>query len=159
MTKYNTYARQLDAAFKTARAECAAAVERILTEFGEKRKALRRALEADVRANPDAIDDNALELLKSGAMTVDDYFSFAERYKNNATMLRVISKYALDASENADAAAALRILSDNCKTRIGTVLQAWNELEEVAAYCSDPKNLPSMGKWWEELTGQAIEDF
>ena len=70
---------------------------------------------------------------------MEDYYSFAERYESNATMLRVISKYALDASENADDtkdAVALRILSDNCKTGMGTVLRAWNELEGVASYCS-----------------------
>ena len=103
---------------------------------------------------------------------MEDYYSFAERYESNATMLRVISKYALDASENADDtkdAVALRILSDNCKTGMGTVLRAWNELEGLASYCSgrggnrnaatSPDMVVSMGKWWEELAGQAIENF
>ena len=95
-----------------------------------------------------------------------------EKYDSNPTMLRVISKYALDASENADDtkdAVALRILSDNCKTGMGTVLRAWNELEGLAGYCSGrggSRNAPtspdfaiSMGKWWEELAGQSIENF
>lgn len=223
MSRYNTYARRLDTAFKTARDEYAeayssleqarqadtdakawrlndneedkrlriatAALElnkanaafkiaeaRIWPEFDAKCKELRKELEKDVQknslANPDAIDANALELLKSGALTVEDYYSFAERYESNATMLRVISKYALDASENADDtedAAALRILSDNCKTGMGTVLRAWNELEGLAGYCSGrggSRNAPtspdfaiSMGKWWEELAGQVIENF
>ena len=217
MSKYNTYARQLDAAFRSARdelnksdaniighakawspndtaedkqlrtsttalrlseadAEFKIADRRIWPEFDAKCKELRRELEKDVQksslANPDAIDANALELLKSGALTVEDYYSFAERYESNATMLRVISKYALDASENADDtkdAVALRILSDNCKTGMGTVLRAWNELEGVASYCSgrgggsraaiDPTHIISMGKWWEELAGQSIENF
>lgn len=223
MTKYNVYAKQLDAAFRTARDEYAksyaelqaaqqanedagawrpdddaankqlrvatTALElnkaeaafkitetKVWPEFDMKCKELRKELEKDVQknslANPDAIDANALELLKSGALTVEDYYSFAERYESNATMLRVISKYALDASENADDtkdAVALRILSDNCKTGMGTVLRAWNELEGVASYCSgrggssraaiDPTHIISMGKWWEELAGQAIENF
>lgn len=223
MSKYNTYARQLDTAFRSARDEYAAAYDslvqarradtdakawrpndtaedkqlrtataaldlnkaeaefkiadgRIWPEFDAKCKELRKELEKDVQkdslANPDAIDANALELLKSGALTVEDYYSFAERYESNATMLRVISKYALDASENADDnkdAVALRILSNNCKTGMGTVLRAWNELEGVASYCSgrggsshtatDPTHIISMGKWWEELAGQAIENF
>lgn len=158
-----------NAAFKIAEA-------RIWPEFDAKCKELRKELEKDVQknslANPDAIDANALELLKSGALTVEDYYSFAERYESNATMLRVISKYALDASENADDtkdAVALRILSDNCKTGMGTVLRAWNELEGLAGYCSGrggSRNAPtspdfaiSMGKWWEELAGQVIENF
>lgn len=223
MSRYNTYARQLDAAFKTARDEYAEAYSsleqarqadtdakawrpndtaedkqlrtsttalrlseadaefkiadrRIWPEFDAKCKELRRELEKDVQksslANPDAIDANALELLKSGALTVEDYYSFAERYESNATMLRVISKYALDASENADDtkdAVALRILSDNCKNGAGAVLRAWNELEGLASYCSgrggnrnaatSPDMAVSMGKWWEELAGQAIENF
>ena len=223
MTKYNVYAKQLDAAFRTARDEYAksyaelqaaqqanedagawrpdddaankqlrvatTALElnkaeaafkitetKVWPEFDTKCKELRKELEKDVQkdslANPDAIDANALELLKSGALTVEDYYSFAERYESNATMLRVISKYALDASENADDtkdAVALRILSDNCKTGMGTVLRAWNELEGVASYCSgrgggsraaiDPTHIISMGKWWEELAGQSIENF
>lgn len=159
-----------------AEAEFKIADGRIWLEFDMKCKELRKELEKDVQknslANPDAIDANALELLKSGALTVEDYYSFAERYESNATMLRVISKYALDASENADdakSAAALRILSDNCKTGMGTVLRAWNELEGVASYCSGrggssrsvttPEHIISMGKWWEELTGQSIENF
>ena len=158
-----------DAAFKIAEA-------RTWSEFDMKCKELRKELEKDVQknslANPDAIDANALELLKSGALTVEDYYSFAERYESNATMLRVISKYALDASGNADDtkdAVALRILSDNCKTGMGTVLRAWNELEGVASYCSGrggssrsvttPEHIISMGKWWEELAGQSIENF
>ena len=142
---------RVDAAFKISEA-------RTWSEFDMKCKELRKELEKDVQ--------------KSGALTVEDYYSFAERYESNATMLRVISKYALDASENADdtkAAVALRILSDNCKTGMGTVLRAWNELEGVASYCSgrggssrtaiDPTHIISMGKWWEELAGQAIENF
>lgn len=223
MSRYNTYAQQLDAAFKTARDEYAAAYgnlerarqadtdakawrpndneedkrlriataglelnkadaafkiaeARIWPEFDAKCKELRKELEKDVQknslANPDAIDTNTVELLKAGVLTVEDYANLVERFANNATMLRLIGKYALDesiASGDIKEAAALRILSDNCKTGMGTVLRAWNELEGVASYCSgrggssrtaiDPTHIISMGKWWEELAGQAIEDF
>lgn len=223
MSRYNTYARQLDAAFKTARDEYSEAYSsleqarqadtdakawrpndneedkrlriataglelsrvdaafkiaeaRIWSEFDMKCKELRKELEKDVQknslANPDAIDANALELLKSGALTVEDYYSFAERYDGNSTMLRLLSKYALDAADGtADVkeTTALRILSDNCKTGMGTVLRAWSELEGVASYCSGrggssrsvttPEHIISMGKWWEELAGQSIENF
>ena len=158
-----------DAAFKIAEA-------RIWSELDMKCKELRKELEKDVQknslANPDAIDANALELLKSGALTVEDYSAFSEKYSGNSTMLKLVAKYALEASEKTDdvkAAVALRILSDNCKTGIGTVLRAWNELEGLASYCSgrggssrtaiDPTHIISMGKWWEELAGQSIENF
>lgn len=223
MSRYNTYAQQLDAAFKTARDEYAAAYgnlerarqadtdakawrpndneedkrlriataglelnkadaafkiaeARIWPEFDAKCKELRKELEKDVQknslANPDAIDTNTVELLKAGVLTVEDYANLVERFANNATMLRLIGKYALDesiASGDIKEAAALRILSDNCKTGMGTVLRAWNELEGVASYCSgrggssrtaiDPTHIISMGRHWEGLAERAVEDF
>ena len=48
-------------------------------------------------------------------------------------------------------------------------MRAWNELEGVASYCSgrggsnrtaiDPTHIISMGRHWEELAGQAVENF
>ena len=223
MTKYNVYAKQLDAAFRTARDEYAksyaelqaaqqanedagawrpdddaankqlrvatTALElnkaeaafkitetKVWPEFDAKCKELRKELEKDVQkdglANPDAIDANTVELLKAGVLTVEDYYSLAERYEGNSTMLRLLGKYALDesiASGDIKEAAALRMLSDNCKNGAGAVLRAWNELEGLASYCSgrggnrnaatSPDMVISMGKWWEELAGQSIENF
>lgn len=223
MSKYNTYARQLETAFRTARDEYAksyaelqaaqqanedagawrpdddaankqlrvatTALElnkaeaafkitetKVWPEFDARCKELRKELEKDVQkdglANPDAIDANTVELLKAGVLTVEDYYSLAERYEGNSTMLRLLGKYALDesiASGDIKEAAALRMLSDNCKNGAGAVLRAWNELEGLASYCSgrggnrnaatSPDMVVSMGKWWEELAGQAIENF
>lgn len=223
MTKYNVYAKQLDAAFRTARDEYAksyaelqaaqqanedagawrpdddaankqlrvatTALElnkaeaafkitetKVWPEFDAKCKELRKELEKDVQkdglANPDAIDANTVELLKAGVLTVEDYYSLAERYEGNSTMLRLLGKYALDesiASGDIKEAAALRMFSDNCKNGAGAVLRAWNELEGLASYCSgrggnrnaatSPDMVVSMGKWWEELAGQVIENF
>jgi len=223
MTKYNVYAKQLDAAFRTARDEYAksyaelqaaqqanedagawrpdddaankqlrvatTALElnkaeaafkitetKVWPEFDARCKELRKELEKDVQkdglANPDAIDANTVELLKAGVLTVEDYYSLAERYEGNSTMLRLLGKYALDesiASGDIKEAAALRMLSDNCKNGAGAVLRAWNELEGLASYCSgrggnrnaatSPDMVVSMGKWWEELAGQVIENF
>lgn len=149
---------------------------KVWPEFDAKCKELRKELEKDVQkdglANPDAIDANTVELLKAGVLTVEDYYSLAERYEGNSTMLRLLGKYALDesiASGDIKEAAALRMLSDNCKNGAGAVLRAWNELEGLASYCSgrggnrnaatSPDMVVSMGKWWEELAGQAIENF
>lgn len=223
MSKYNTYARQLNTAFRSARDEYAksyaelqaaqqanedagawrpdddaankqlrvatTALElnkaeaafkitetKVWPEFDARCKELRKELEKDVQkdglANPDAIDANTVELLKAGVLTVEDYYSLAERYEGNSTMLRLLGKYALDesiASGDIKEAAALRMLSDNCKNGAGAVLRAWNELEGLASYCSgrggnrnaatSPDMVVSMGKWWEELAGQSIENF
>ena len=49
-----------------------------------RKRAIRRDLESEVRASstvdPDAIDANALELLKSGILTADDVFSLVSKY-------------------------------------------------------------------------------
>lgn len=223
MTKYNKYAQQLDAAFRSARDEYAksyaelqaarqanedagawrpddsaadkqlrvsvAALElnrteaafkitetKIWPEFDAKcaelRKELEKAVQKDGLANPDAIDANTVELLKSGVLTVEDFCAIAKKHEGNSTMLRLIGKYALDesiASEDIKTAAALRMLADNCKNGAGSVLRAWNELEGLAGYCSGrggSRNAPtspdfavSMGKWWGTLAEPVIENF
>ena len=136
MSEFNHFAKELDAAFKAARDEYAAAynaveqtrkamqdagqdalkrqiatlqlqetekkmrqeTERIWTEFDAKAADLRRALEKEVQtstlADPSAIDSSAVELMKTGVLTVDDYFGFADRYDANPTMLKLIGHYA-----------------------------------------------------------------
>ena len=73
-------------------------------EFDRQKEAIRRDLESDVRASstvdPDAIDANALELLKSGILTADDIFSMVNKYDSNLTMLRLISKTAKELADD-----------------------------------------------------------
>lgn len=81
-----------------------AAESRVWAEFDRQKEAIRRDLESEVRAtstvDPDAIDTNALELLKSGILTADDIFSMANTYDNNITMLRLISKTAKELADD-----------------------------------------------------------
>ena len=121
MSEFNHFAKELDAAFRTARSEYAAVydeltkakenasaagldavkkqiatlqlqeaenkmrteTERIWAAFDAKAAELRSALEKEVQisnlADPSAIDSNAVELMKTGILTVDDYFGFADR--------------------------------------------------------------------------------
>lgn len=71
---------------------------RIWTEFNRKRAELRANLERDVRngnvANPDSVDHSGLELMKSGVLSVDDYYALMKKYDDNPTMLRFVAKYA-----------------------------------------------------------------
>nr|DAT18367.1 MAG TPA: hypothetical protein [Caudoviricetes sp.] len=143
-TKYNHFAKELDAAFRTARSEYAAVYDeltkakenasaagldavkkqiatlqlqeaekkmrqetgRIWSVFDAKAAELRSALEKEVQtsnlADPSAIDSNAVELMKTGVLTVDDYFGFADRYDGNPTMLKLIGHYAKEAADSAD---------------------------------------------------------
>ena len=180
-TKYNHFAKDLDAAFRAARGEYTAAYNelakakenasaagldavkqqiatlqlqeaenkmrteavRIWAEFDAKAADLRRALEKEVQtsnlADPSAIDSNAVELMKTGVLTVDDYFGFADRYDGNPTMLKLIGYYAKEAADSADDRkdkVALTVLAQDCAKGTGKTLKARDSLMTAANYCS-----------------------
>lgn len=149
---------------------------RIWTEFDAKAADLRRALEKEVQtsnlADPSAIDSNAVELMKTGVLTVDDYFGFADRYDGNPTMLKLIGHYAKEAADSADDRkdkAALTVLAQDCAKGTGKTLKAWDSMMTAANYCSGrggngnrrptPGVTLSMGEWWEQLSGEIVENF
>lgn len=149
---------------------------RIWTEFDAKAADLRRALEKEVQtsnlADPSAIDSNAVELMKTGVLTVDDYFGFADRYDGNPTMLKLIGHYAKEAADSADDRkdkAALTFLAQDCAKGTGKTLKAWDIMMTAANYCSGrggngnrrptPGVTLSMGEWWEQLSGEIVENF
>ena len=214
MSEFNHFAKELDAAFRTARSEYAAVygeltkakenasaagldavkqqiatlqlqeaenkmrteTARIWTAFDAKAAELRSALEKEVQtsnlADPSAIDSNAVELMKTGVLTVDDYFGFADRYDGNPTMLKLIGHYAKEAADSADDRkdkAALTVLAQDCAKGTGKTLKAWDSMMTAANYCSGrggsgnrrttPGVTLSMGEWWEQLSGEIIENF
>lgn len=214
MSEFNHFAKELDAAFRTARSEYAAAYEeltkakenasaagldaakkqiatlqlqeaekkmrqetgRIWSVFDAKAAELRRALEKEVQtsnlADPSAIDSNAVELMKTGVLTVDDYFGFADKYSENSTMLKLIGHFAREAAGSADDRkdkAALTVLAQDCAKGTGKTLKAWDSMMTAANYCSGrggsgnrrptPGVTLSMGEWWEQLSGEIIENF
>lgn len=214
MSKYNSYARNLDAAFRAARDEYTAVYNeltkakenasaagldavkkqiatlqlqeaenkmrtetaRIWAAFDAKAAELRSALEKEVQtsnlADPSAIDSNAVELMKTGVLTVDDYFGFADRYDGNPTMLKLIGHYAKEAADSADDRkdkVALTVLAQDCAKGVGKTLKAWDSMMTAANYCSGrggsgnrrptPGVTLSMGEWWEQLSGEIVENF
>ena len=214
MSEFNHFAKELDAAFRTARSEYAAVYDeltkakenasaagldavkkqiatlqlqeaenslrketaRIWTEFDAKAADLRRALEKEVQtstlADPSAIDSSAVELMKTGVLTVDDYFGFADRYDGNPTMLKLIGHYAKEAADSADDRkdkVALTVLAQDCAKGTGKTLKAWDSMMTAANYCSGrggsgnrrttPGVTLSMGEWWEQLSGEIIVNF
>lgn len=213
-TKYNHFAKELDAAFRTARSEYAAVYDeltkakenasaagldavkkqiatlqlqeaekkmrqetgRIWSVFDAKAAELRSALEKEVQtsnlADPSAIDSNAVELMKTGVLTVDDYFGFADRYGENPTMLKLIGHYAKEAADSAGDRkdkVALTVLAQDCAKGAGPTLKAWDSMMTAANYCSGrggsgnrrptPGVTLSMGEWWEQLSGEIVENF
>lgn len=223
MSKFNTYAQQLDAAFKTARGEYVEAYQRFQQaqqancranvwtpneSAAEKQVKTARAaachctmqrlllprqapafgVTSRPRAacfaqswnrkyappnlvNPDAIDSNALELLKSGVLTSDDYAAFMEKYDSNPTMLKLLAHYAAEAAKATDSrreAATLNAISIDCQSGQSTVLRAFDDICKISDYCRGekhvgdqirPEHAVNMSSRWEELTSEAVENF
>ena len=150
--------------------------KRIWAAFDAKAAELRSAWANEVQASkcvdPTAVDAAGVELMKSGIMTADDYFALATKYDGNSTMLRLLSKYAANAAadeDNRKDRAALITLSRDCANGTGTTLRAWDDLMTAVNYCSGrggtgnkrqtPSVVVSMGEWWDQLSGEIVENF
>lgn len=166
---------------KQARIDCAAvglhdaeatfneASARVWDNFKATRCTIRAELEQAVRTadivNPDAINSNALELMKSGVMTSGDYAAFIKKYGNNPTMLRLISHYSAEAAkaqDNSGEAVALNAISEACQSWKGKVLQKYDDLSD---YCGnitgheEPDEVSRVSEKWDELSLNAVENF
>lgn len=164
-----------EADYLAAKVEFEATSSRVWDEMNDKRRELRvelqRETKADGLANPDAIDPNGLELLKSGVLTPDDYCGLVDKYDSNPTMLRLVGRYAQEAAENLTddrtARGALLQVAVVCKNGQSSVMRAWDSLSSIVDYCSGqahgrkgtPGHVVSMSKWWEELSREAVENF
>lgn len=140
-------------------------------EYRQQIKKLRGDLEAAVNAayqvQPNQIDANALELLKSGIMTADEYKTMLEKAvsNGNATMVRLIGKYADSAAASVtgekgfddSGATALRYVSDLAKGCNGSaVLEKFDFMVDVY---NRAINNPGMIEEWDNLTGETVETF
>lgn len=150
---------------------------RVWAEFDRQKEAIRRDLESDVRASstvdPDAIDANALELLKSGILTADDVFSLVDKYDSNITMLRLISKTAKELADDKNTDAKTRgqlyVLCSQIGNGKNSTMRNFDDLVEISNYCSGrggggtqrttPAHTVAMAGKWEELSGNTVENF
>lgn len=88
----------------------------------------------------------------------------------NPTMLRLVARYAREAADDMEAKdrGALYQLAQECENGQGQTLRAWDSLSHIADYCSGqaiegrrdaPDHIVSMGKWWEQLSSETVENF
>ena len=221
MSKYNSYAKRLEAAFMEARKQYSKIADKLTAAEREKEKAngwyeekyvgeraakiaraeanllearaafdrgtntiwahyeqeadsltreLSEAVRADNTANPDAIDTNALEIMKSGIMSADDYESFLSRFDTNPTMLKMIAKYADAAAENTkeDNKLRMRLSAVAIAARDGqnATMRDWNQLVSAAHVLTGQSHgsaTPDYGmkmvESWESMMGDAIRGF
>lgn len=150
---------------------------RVWAEFDRQKEAIRRDLESDVRASstvdPDAIDANALELLKSGILTADDVFSLVNKYDANVTMLRLISKHAKELADDKNTDAKTRgqlyVLCSQIGNGKNSTMRNFDDLVEISNYCSGrggggtqrttPAHTTAMSQKWEQLSGDMVSNF
>lgn len=224
MSKYNIYAKRLDAAFKDARKQYTDAYNAVKAAEGklqdtnaeakygnlskdeaeylrdERALALRKAeivfenvqenvwpafdtvrdeltqkLRAEVRADgiavPEDLDANAMTLLQSGILRVDELEALAERYADNYTMSRIIGQYAKTAytdEKEPETRQRLAAIARSADNDLDAVLEAWNGLLNACRTCSgrgygEEKGKPALvitiSKQWERLTEAAIAAF
>ena len=137
----------------------------------ELKAALDKELQADSLVNPDKLDHNAVYLLDSGAMNAEDYLSFAEKYKGNNTMLRLIGtavEKALSGDVKIEERAALLKAKEACKTEEGRILDLWNALDYAATTFSGqqrgdnisrPELCVDLSRNWEKIADEVLEQF
>ena len=132
---------------------------------------LRKELVADIKTEysmkPELIDSNTMELLKSGIMKSDDYKRLIDKAidNNNFTMMRMIAKYANDATEeickkygtHSNEAVTIRQVVNEGENNTGKqYLDAFDSMQDV--YSRAVKN-DTMIDYWEQFTAEIVEDF
>ena len=143
-------------------------------DFKASRRTIRAELDQAVRAaniaNPDAIDNNALELMKTGVLSLADYSAFMERFDSNHTMLKLVGHYAAEAAKTTDSrreAAALNAFLLDAQSGEGACMRALVSISAISDICGDvdgyrrksPGVIVSMSEKWDDLAGEAVENF
>jgi hypothetical protein len=167
---YAAKSARAQADFLDAKNNMAAAKKEFESHQGEikqLRKELAAEIETEYTVDPTALDNNTLELMKSGILKPHEYKNLLEKAKkdNNHTMARMIAKYAGDAADvaakkygdNDTKTRDLRYISYTEKDYNGSeYLQNFDYLADVY---SKAVNNPGMIKHWAELTEAAVENF
>ena len=158
-------------------AEAKAAFDVVKNEYADTvrevekiRAELVNAIEADYIVDPAQLDNNTLELMKSGVLKPADYEQFMnDALENeNHAMVRMIAKYAEEASKALETSGVdqktyyegrerLNNVVNACKTDDGReYLEAFDVIAET--YRRTVNN-PSMIRYWDQLTTHAVEGF
>lgn len=143
--------------YKTAKRE----FENSKGDMWKVRKELAAEIEEVFSANPDHVDRNTVELLKSGIVNADEYQRLIQKAKadGNPTMTRLIGKYAGIAAKersekygDSDAEAqALRVVEYDSRLNTGEeYLESFDNMIEIYNKCV---NNPGIIDHWDEFTG------
>lgn len=153
---------QAEEALNAAKGAFTAARQEMANIRGELANDLKKAY----TANPEDIDSNTMELLKSGILSPDEYVALANRAISNGnnTMLRIIGNHAekvadglRDDQKATETRGALYAISSRAKDSTGSAeLEAYDSLVSTFDRCS---NNPAMINHWDGLTQTVVDSF
>lgn len=141
--------------------------ERYAAEIKEVRKELAAAVEDAYSVDPKKLDTATLELLKSGILNPTEYGRLMSEAQaaDNPTMVRLIGKYADDASnargaqygQNDEGARTLRAVAYESRRSTGeNYIGTFDAITDVYNRCT--RN-PALISSWDSLTAEAVENF
>lgn len=161
---------RLEADYQAAKAALDMA-RRTLPQNGESelaaiRRELAQAVADAYTVNPAQVDTATVELLKSGVCKAADFEKLLETNKSNTTMIRLIASYAKKAYDAAresktpvsqEEIARLYYVSQEGQGSTETeLLKSYDTLTDIF---KRTMNNTGMASYWDELTGQIIEQF
>lgn len=132
-----------EAACTAAERAYSAAVTDADATLNAGRAALRAEVKADIHkrslANPDDVVPAAITLLDSGILSADDLLALADRYGDNATMLKFVMScarqavFAVSVARDHAEQDALGLVIDKCQSYLNADLIAFDRLAEELA--------------------------
>lgn len=134
-----------------------------VTMIESLRSELSKMIASDFMANPDDLDGNTIELMRSGILSPEEFENLANKNANNHTMLRLIGSYAKQKVAEADrendfmARRKLNTVVDMARRADGRAyLEVFDGIADTYNRCV--RN-PAMISFWDQLTSEAIERF
>lgn len=141
--------------FHAAKQEYNEAVKKINEEaalsISAVRHTLTRHIAKYVAADPEKVDQSAVMLLNSGAMSDGDLVALANKFWNNPTMLKLISSHA---EKNLDNSRSARLLASSISKYLApeSRLGVFDSAARIAsrALSADPGRAATFQKHWDD---------
>ena len=163
------YVEQANVLKRALREEKKKIFNNLQQEMEQIRAELVKAVQGDNIADPDKVDANAIELMHSGILTVDDIEAFRERYDTNPTMLRLVGKYAGERAEVPTISAyerqRLNMVAEEAKNGTSRKVAEFDSFIRAAGTYAclnrpmeNPEYIVSISQHWDDLSG-AIEKY
>lgn len=144
-----------------------AAFRNHMNELNDMRTNLVKAIETEYGVTPSDVDQNTMELLKSGLLTAKDFERLMENAKKsgNHTMVHMIAKYAgekaeIDRRENNDLSAdGMLFESISHEGNMDNGQEILNQFDVLLYAFDKTSQNPLMIDNWEELTSSIVESM